>query len=633
VSTEQSPTQPNQEVTRLFGLYKAEWLNGQLFDLFTEPKYFPELRSVRPCVLIGGRGTGKTTVLRGLSYEGQFALQGKDPAKLSTWEHFAVYYRVNPNRVTAFQGPELSDTQWEKCFAHYMNLLLCGKLAALLKWFTVHTGREVRFLPGDLENVCAALHIASATTTKELAQSLDSALVKFEACINNIGDGPVPTVSIQGAPVDALTTAIAATPEFLGRTFAFLLDEYENFLDYQQRVVNTLIKHSEGPYTFKIGVRELGWRVRATLNQNERLVHPADYQRINIAEQFDDSTFGAFAEEVCNFRLQRGLGIPPGDASIASLFPRYTDEEEALRLNVTDVLRPDLAALESTADSEVVAYAHSLEPLHLFFLKLWAMGQGQLWEDVLRENRKAPKEWDVRYENYKHSALFAIRKGKRGIRKHYAGWDVLCLLASGNVRYLLELVHQSLLVHMERDGAPGSPVDPEHQTVAAQRVGKQNLTELEGVSVDGARLTKLLLSLGRIFQVMAADPVGHAPEVNQFCISSDATESSSETMDEMEKLLRSGVMHLALTWQVGNKLADEADTRDHDFMVHPIFAPFFVFSHRRKRKMKLSPEEILGLVRRPSDTIRTVLAKSGRTEDGTLPDQLLLFQGFFNGAS
>ena len=60
------------QLSQLFGSYKAEWLKEQLFDLFTEPQYFPELMTARPCMLLGGRGTGKTTVLRSLSYEGQF---------------------------------------------------------------------------------------------------------------------------------------------------------------------------------------------------------------------------------------------------------------------------------------------------------------------------------------------------------------------------------------------------------------------------------------------------------------------------------------------------------------------------------------------------------------------------------
>jgi hypothetical protein len=65
---------PREQLSHLFGSYKAEWLKEQLFDLFTEPTYFPELQTARPCILVGGRGTGKTTVLRSLSYDGQFAL-------------------------------------------------------------------------------------------------------------------------------------------------------------------------------------------------------------------------------------------------------------------------------------------------------------------------------------------------------------------------------------------------------------------------------------------------------------------------------------------------------------------------------------------------------------------------------
>jgi len=53
-----------EKLNSLFGSYKAEWLRSKIFDLFAEPSYFPELKDNRPCVLEGGRGTGKTTVLR-----------------------------------------------------------------------------------------------------------------------------------------------------------------------------------------------------------------------------------------------------------------------------------------------------------------------------------------------------------------------------------------------------------------------------------------------------------------------------------------------------------------------------------------------------------------------------------------
>ena len=68
--------------SELFGSYKAEWLKERIFDLFTEPSYFPELAAASPSVLLGGRGTGKTTVLRCMSYEGRFALAKNDPQSI-----------------------------------------------------------------------------------------------------------------------------------------------------------------------------------------------------------------------------------------------------------------------------------------------------------------------------------------------------------------------------------------------------------------------------------------------------------------------------------------------------------------------------------------------------------------------
>ena len=44
------------DLSKLFA-YRAEWLKEKLFDLFTEPSYFPELDSDVPVVLMGGRGT------------------------------------------------------------------------------------------------------------------------------------------------------------------------------------------------------------------------------------------------------------------------------------------------------------------------------------------------------------------------------------------------------------------------------------------------------------------------------------------------------------------------------------------------------------------------------------------------
>ena len=67
-----------EKLDQLCGSYKAEWLKKDIFKFFTEPYYFTILKSNYPGVLQGGRGTGKTTVLRGLSYLGQYEILNSD---------------------------------------------------------------------------------------------------------------------------------------------------------------------------------------------------------------------------------------------------------------------------------------------------------------------------------------------------------------------------------------------------------------------------------------------------------------------------------------------------------------------------------------------------------------------------
>jgi len=60
----------------------------------------------------------------------------------------------------------------------------------------------------------------------------------------------------------------------------------------------------------------------------------------------------------------------------------------------------------------------------------------------------------------------------------------------------------------------------------------------------------------------------------------------------------------------------------------------FVFSYRQKRKMGLRPETVLGLIQRPKQTIRSVLAEHNRsTREDDLPEQLLLFEKFYDGGT
>ena len=614
----------------LFGAYRAEWLGELLFELYAEPSYFPDLTKGSPCVLRGGRGTGKTTVLRGLSYDGRLALTKKGGDDILAWPYYGIYYRVDTNRVTAFTGPELSDDEWRPIFAHYFNLVMCDQVLRFLQWHELHTGRSAELGKDSIRKICIALNLDEEyQVNRILADALQDSLIRFEAYVNNVVDGGGPRLSMAGAPIDILFEAISRLPQFAGKRFFFLIDEYENFKDYQQQVVNTLIKHSGERYTFKIGIRELGWRVRTTVNVNEQLIAPADYLLVDIAERLEGDRFNQFALDVCRERLGR---IPPygGDSGqdIRNLLPGMTEDEEAERLGVRDLVEPTKAELleQGVGGKDL----EGLMPLQLYLIAFWADRSGRPVAEEFRDFLSSRRAWDVRYNNYKHALLYTLRRRKRGIRKFYEGWATFTQLAGSNIRYLLELVYESLSEHLRGGGTLNTPVPPDIQTRAAQRVGKENFTELEGLTVHGASLTKLVLGLGRVFGLMAAHPEGSTPEVNQFYL---AGRMDQQTEEQVRRLLDAAVMHLALLRSSGTKLAGEGDTKDYDYFMHPIFAPFFVFSYRSKRKMALYGDDLLGLVSSPASAIRGILARSGRVPDEDLPEQLRLFETYFATSS
>ena len=622
--------QYRKKLAELFSGYRAEWIDEDIFNLFTEPSYFPQLTTSHPCFLVGGRGTGKTTALRCLSYQGQEALASESADEVQKWSYYGMYYRINTNRVRAFDGSELNTARWMRLFGHYINLEFCELALNFLDWYFERDLEAQNLDVNALMRISISLHLSPASTLAELRNKLDISKLHFEAAINNIAeDSDIPLISLQGAPIDVLFLEMKRLFQFQNKSFFILIDEYENLYGFQQRVLNTLVKHCGNLYSFKIGVRELGFRERTTTNEMEQLTYPADYNLINITDSLK-RRFSTFAAQVCERRLERVLGGVPNVPGINAMLPGLTPEEEAHKLGIGSIVRDIIRDLRVGTDQyqKIERWINDVSDLEIFSVYLRAQAEGKSFVDKIDEVLNNPRKWKEHYDNYRHAYLFAIRRGKRGVRKYFSGWKVYCTLAASNIRYLLELVDQALTQHLD-EGCDLllEPVDAVIQTKAAQDTGQRNLRELEGLSLSGAKLVRLLLGLGRVFQVLAEQPVGHTPEVSQFHL--DARIRDEEERKRVEEFLTEGIMHLALLRFPGSKLQGQADIRQFDYGIHPIFSAFFGFSYRRKRKLLLDDREICDLVDDPKMAIRAIVGRQNRIVEEELPEQMTLFGDYY----
>lgn len=607
----------------LFGIYKAEWLHHKIFQFFAAPSYFNDLKNARPCIIQGGRGSGKTTVLRGLSYQGQFELNGNDIEKFDSIPYIGIYYRANTNHVRAFQGKGISEEKWRNLFAHFYNLLITNEILDFINWHKEYSPTDDKLPEHTCKMISASLHADEAVTDSgSLQKALDTALNTFQSEINNISEDSIPKLSMAGVPIQIITDQALKLRQFKGKIFFLLVDEYENLLEGQQLVMNTLLKHTPDSYTFKIGVREMGWKIKTTLNEEEVLNDPADYVLFDIVDTFaianeSAKLFEDFAQNVCRLRLSKlfeNEDAPCMDELLASM----SIEDEAIYWGVEkhDYCN-EVVEFEKTKGIELF-----IHPLYKFFLSYWSVNHNYPLDTIINDFIIDRRRWDIRYDNYKYSLLFKLKKGRGSgeITKFYGGWNTFVKLANGNIRYLMELVYRSFYIYIQRDGNFSKPVPLDIQTRAAKNVGWKNLTELEGSLENGAQLTRMVQSFGSIFGRLAKDGNRLAPEIVEFEVQGQVTERT-------RKLLSAGVMYLALVRMPANKLSGKADVREFMYMLHPIFAPYFNYSFRKKRKLLITEEEFLMCIDNQKEGAAAILGRKNivEEEDFLNPQQLELF--------
>lgn len=95
---------PEGILGQLFGDNRAEWPAARFKELFVEPPYITKLESKFPCILVGGRGTGKTTALQSLRYDAAHERLVGHGQSFADQKYLGIMLRVNKNRVRAFLG-------------------------------------------------------------------------------------------------------------------------------------------------------------------------------------------------------------------------------------------------------------------------------------------------------------------------------------------------------------------------------------------------------------------------------------------------------------------------------------------------------------------------------------------------
>lgn len=615
----------NKEVVQhLFGDYRAEWSQPDFASLFTPPPYTEKLVHQRPSFLVGGRGTGKTTALRSLRFDAAYARsQASESGGGGLPPHYGIYVRINKNRVRAFSVTELGPTDRQRAFAHYFNILTCIEFCQLSSWLERDrpSGRPI-----EIDAVAITFGLDEVTDLRHLQTALTAGLAQLELYVNNGGRTKPPILSASDAPMKAFASALLTAGYLENKLLFCCIDEYENLALEQQSLLNAYIKHSEPPISFKVGMRRGGLKTHHTLDSGDQLSTPDDFAIIDIAEE----RFDTFAETVANHRLasarKRGVPIPE---ALSEFLPDMSFEEEARKLGCARVAAIAEQGLRE-APAEVREWFASLPDTKTYFLQYWHESSGESLLELATSWMENPSEWETRLGNHGVSSLFWLSKGRKGarIRKYYAGIGTYLALASGNIRFFLELIDEAIQNQLEIGWDSESPlvILPRSQTESARLVGRRRLAQLEGLSEHGVDIKRLVLAIGKTFFEFARDPIGRAPEQNSFVVSGDPGSCA-----KIEPILVDGVANLAFEVTARTKPTSELEMKDDEYRLHPIFCAFFEYSHRRKRRVTFRASSLLKLSSHPAAALAEMMNTGDPAPTDELPAQLAMFTDFYHG--
>lgn len=624
-------------ITNSLSQNRAEEFGFDLYDEFIIPPNFDTLdlkSSAKPKVFIGGRGCGKTMLLRYLSHQSSFSKSKKDILD-KDFEHIGLYWKSDTQIAHQLQKRGVEVENWHTAFEHFAILNLA--IEAIKSIESIAESNFSKFTMEDLKKLeipeMSVFGKDMPLCLPEIKDNLKTKLVEFQIWLSNIRKKDEPDF-MPKVFLEKLVEGLRANIAFLkNSTFFIFIDEYENLLEFQQTIVNTWVKHSEKPIIYHLAMKRNAFVNKGTIG-NEKLANIHDFRYFDLEEAFEDhKRFSVFAGEILLFRLYKQK---VGDISIdealikdpsrlnerleqnyqsqilgivQKMFPAYTHKELAeqifkegrLQTRLIDKLQKALDSRKSKIPPSEFIYEQDLRVTLVTIPLLYRKRntpEGLLEEiNLLRANKDncffGKTEW---VDNNFVGAYLLFYSGLPRACPFYSGYRTFCELSNGNIRHLMELCYKAFLRASDKNSSDRIVevwnVDQNHQAQAAKQASSTFLNEIKTFGRYGNQLHTFVLRLGMLFNTAHRRPTQSEPEQNHFTISAGDVALPEIANDFLMEATKWSVL-------IENKATKKKSTNDADiidYVLNPIYSPYFIISYRKMRRIELTSGDFLGIL-------------------------------------
>ena len=630
-----------EKIQWAFASNRAEELGPDVWEQFVILPSFAKLdigHTQKPKVIVGGRGCGKTMLLRYLSHQSAFSPNRRHyPRKILN--HIGLYWRTDTQFASLLNHRGKDDDIWRVAFGHLAALVL-----------SIEVLRSLESIEKSNLEILNTQHLTSLDFSQlnafsnefpsayyDLISYLEDSLSKFEIWANNVHSATQPLFLPGNNFIKRITNLLKKQlPELKDAVFSVYIDEYENLSLYQQRIVNTWLKHSEPPLVFNLAMKRNGFKIQETEGA-EALSNIHDYRKIDL-EDFDiEQEFLPLAAEILLSRLSlTGVAIaelnsdllrdpsrlttrrtPPYKKTVInaakSIFLSLTREElahevlrdpnlrhrlrdrisQALQIRGEVNLSPDefISKAHPTASIIIPALLYRRNPVELVYREFLYLISG-------KPNKfSGPTNW---IHNNFVGCYLQLYDGLVRPCPFYSGFLTFCYMSHGNLRHFLELCYQAL---NRANGINQALVTVEKQAEAARQVSASLLSEVRSFGSQGNNLHTFLLRLGSLFSLSQQSLTQSEPEKTHFSIQEGETSLDFEQTNFISEAVKWSVIFE----EKGTKKKIGTDPEGLEYVLNPIYAPYFHISYRKRRKLVMPASDIKILISGNYDLVRRLL--------------------------
>jgi len=611
---------------------KANWVDWPQHGGFAT---WLNVKSPTPRIIVGGKGTGRTHLMRHFSAPVQAIRSDTVPLDQVVDDGIlGIYVLCSGLNSSRFRGRGQNDETWEAVFSHYMDVWLAQ--AALDAFSTIATSDP---LARDVEASIAA-EIAGYIDfddRRKVSHSLDAIQDELFAIQREMDRVINDAALTPERPIHFTLTSnpaelVFGVPEAIRKhyqplenvLFLYLIDELENFAESQQRYVNSLIREKRPGTSFMVGVRTYGLRTYATLTPGEENRRGSEFDEIRQDRKYTSRRgrrrYADFCDRVVarrltehglmdEFRVTRLKGQLDAFFETAGrdhverlVSERFAPDERPHLLQLRQDLGRHWAATTDEVDQIVGAVAVESSPLLekvniLFVYRAWRRGRDLTAEagDIARGRVMGSRRRTVNLADYQKTVLEYYGSDLQaqlyrdlGRSPVYAGMREFIAMSHGlprNLLVTLKNIYRWAAFSGERPFRSGK-ISLEAQRLGVLEAAEWFFRDAKPMGTDGDNVHDAIGRLGDMFRMLrfSTKPV----ESSLASFSADLTSCSRRAR---------AIIELAEQWALlvrvdGGQKERNSGLAEAKFELNRLLSPRWDLPTARRGAIRLSAIEV-----------------------------------------